>query len=104
MPGEPAYDGPAIAQLGIVPQPKDGTLQPITPEPHRGPIEPPSEPDSGIPHPQGSPFNPKPGPKEFAIEGADTNSNAVMLIAVTNAFLAISINPPLYQLLVKQNK
>jgi hypothetical protein len=93
-----------MAQLGIVPQPNGGIEVPSTPEPQRGPpTEAPSAVDAG-PQPHASPLSPKPGPKKFAIDGADTKSNKPILKAVTNAFLAVSINPPLYQLLVKQNK
>jgi len=96
-PGEPAYEGPATAQLGKVPAPKGGRPAPITPEPHRGtPAPTATAPGAAAgPHPQGSPFRPNPGPKKFAIEGADTKTKAAMLRAITNAFLAISINPPL---------
>lgn len=95
-----------MAQLGMVPHPKGGMPAPITPEPHKGtPGDAAKQAGAARgPHPQGSPFNPNPGPKKFAIEGAATNNNAVMPRAVTNAFLAISINPPLYQLLAIQNK
>lgn len=103
-PGEPAYEGPAMAQLGMVPQPNGATAVLNTPEPQRGPpTEAPRAADEG-PQPQARPLSPKPGPKKFAVEGADTRSNKPILKAVTNAFLAISINPPLYQLLVEQNK
>lgn len=96
-PGEPAYDGPAMAQLGIEPQPKGGRPAPITPEPHSGRPAPTgtASATTGGAHPQGSPLKLNHGPKKFSIEGAATNSNAVKQIAVTKAFLAISMNPPL---------
>ena len=96
-PGDVAIDGPAMAALGMVPQPNGGIPVPSTLEPQTGPKPPhgAARADDGRPQPDTRPLSPKPGPKKFAIEGADARSKMPMLKAVTNAFLAISMNPPL---------